>query len=114
MTAEVLNYTEDAYQQGYTDAIEDMRKRHERRIKRQQERKARRWYFFKQKAAGLMMLVLTVVAVRALDGDATVALITVPLGLYLVFTKEMAITNSYYFEVMNEREELWKRKHYSE
>lgn len=93
----------DAYQQGYADALEDMRKRQEKRRQRQQERRAKSWYFIKQKLTGFVLLVLTVLAVIALDGDATVALITVPLGLYLIFSKEMLIMNGYYWETKERR-----------
>lgn len=53
----------------------------EQRRQREQEKKARRWYFIKQKAYGLAMLVVTVLAVWETEGDITIAVITVPLGL---------------------------------
>lgn len=62
MAAEAL-IVEDAYQKGYADAMEDMRKKKEQRRQREQEKKARRWYFIKQKAYGLVMLAVTVLAV---------------------------------------------------
>lgn len=80
MAAEAL-IVEDAYQKGYADAMADMRKKKEQRRQREQEKKARRWYFIKQKAYGLAMLVVTVLAVWAAEGDITIAVITVPLGL---------------------------------
>lgn len=49
MAAEAL-IVEDAYQKGYADAMEDMRKKKEQRRQREQTKKARRWYFIKQKA----------------------------------------------------------------
>lgn len=60
--------------------------------------KERRLYFLKQKVAGAFLLVLTLFAVKLLEGDATVALITVPLGLGLIFSKEQLWTDSYYFD----------------
>lgn len=36
-------------------------------------------------------------------GDATIALITVPLGLYLAFTKEMCIVNEFYWQTKERR-----------
>ncbi len=80
MAAEAL-IVEDAYQKGYADAMEDMRKKKEQRRQREQEKKACRWYFIKQKAYGLVMLAVTVLAVWATEGDITIAVITVPLGL---------------------------------
>ena len=64
MAAEAL-IVEDAYQKGYADAMEDMRKKKEQRRQQEQEKKARRWYFIKQKAYGFVMLAVTVLAVWA-------------------------------------------------
>ena len=91
MAAEAL-IVEDAYQKGYADAMEDMRKKKEQRRQREQEKKARRWYFIKQKAYGFVML-----AVWATEGDITIAVITVPLGLMCLFGKKMLIVDNYYF-----------------
>lgn len=91
MAAEAL-IVEDAYQRVYADAIADMRKKKEQRRQREQAKKARRWYFIKQKAYGLAML-----AVWATEGDITIAVITVPLGLMCLFSKKMLIVDNYYF-----------------
>ena len=96
MAAEAL-ILEDAYQRGYTDAVEDMRKKKRQRQQWEQEKKARRWYFIKQKACGLAMLAITVLAVWATEGDITIAFITGPLGLTCLISKEMLIMNDYYF-----------------
>lgn len=88
---------EDAYQRGYADAIADMRKKKEQRRQREQAKKARRWYFIKQKAYGLAMLAVTVLAAWATEGDITIAVITVPLGLMCLFSKKMLIVDNYYF-----------------
>ena len=89
---------EDAYQRGYADAIADVRKKEEQRWRREQAKKARCWYFIKQKAYGLAMLALTVLAAWATEGDITIAIITVPLGLMCLFSKEMLIVDNYYFD----------------
>lgn len=47
-------------------------------------------------------------AVYILEGDATIAVFTVPLGLYMIFSREMCIVNSYYWE-MEEREKRESR-----
>ena len=60
-------------------------------------KKARRWYFIKQKAYGLAMLAVTVLAAWATEGDITIAVITVPLGLMCLFSKKMLIVDNYYF-----------------
>ena len=97
MAAEAL-ILEDAYQKGYTDAVADMRKKKKQRQQREQEKKACRWYFIKQKAYGLAMLAITVLAVWATEGDITIAVITVPLGLYMIFSNEMLIVNDFYWQ----------------
>lgn len=53
--------------------------------------------FIKQKAYGLAMLAVTVLAVWATEGDITIAVITVPLGLMCLFSKKMMIVDDYYF-----------------
>ena len=82
---------------GYADAIADMRKKKEQRRQREQAKKACRWYFIKQKAYGLAMLAVTVLAAWATEGDITIAVITVPLGLMCLFSKKMLIVDNYYF-----------------
>lgn len=103
MAAEAL-IVEDAYQRGYADAIADMRKKKEQRRQREQAKKARRWYFIKQKAYGLAMLAVTVLAVWATEGDITIAVITVPLGLMCLFSKKMLIVDNYYFATEERRQ----------
>lgn len=77
---------EHAYAMGYMDAKERERKR----------------YFITQKLHGVAVLILTVVAVKLLDGDATIALFTVPLGVTLIASKEMLIINEYYWKCEEE------------
>lgn len=68
------------YDTGYRAGLLDYKKR----IK---EWKQRRLYFLKQKAIGVFLLVFTVFATKALEGDATMAILTLPLGLALIFGK---------------------------
>lgn len=89
---------EDSYINGYTDALEDMWRWQQERRQQERERQARRWYFLKQRALGAAVLVFTVLAVWILEGDATIALITVPLGLALIFSRQKLVVNDYYFE----------------
>ena len=109
MAAEAL-IVEDAYQRGYADAIADMRKKKEQRRQREQAKKARRWYFIKQKAYGLAMLAVTVLAAWATEGDITIAVITVPLGLMCLFSKKMMIVDDYYFATEERATKNIKRK----
>lgn len=111
MAAEAL-IVEDAYQRGYADAIADMRKKKEQRRQREQVKKARRWYFIKQKAYGLAMLAVTVLAVWATEGDITIAVITVPLGLMCLFSKKNADSGQLLFCYRREGN-TWTKKQYS-
>ena len=58
------------------------------------ERKAKRellLYKAKQKLIGLLTICVSIASPLLLDGDATISVITLPLGLYLLFTKEKVI-----------------------
>ena len=48
-------------------------------------------YKAKQKLLGLLAIAASIVSPLLLDGDATISLIMLPLGLYLLFTKEKVI-----------------------
>lgn len=85
-----------AYRRGYADALEDMRQR-------KREKKRRRQYFIIQKLNGIALLAFTALAVYILEGDTTIAILTVPLALYMIFSREMCIVNKYYWET-KERE----------
>ena len=71
-----------AYMIGYTDAMNQERKK----------------YFAMQKLNGVALLIFTAVAIKILEGDATIAFITVPLGLSMLLSKEMLIINKYYWK----------------
>lgn len=83
-----------AYMIGYTDAMNQERSR--RRAAR--ERRERKKYFAMQKLNGVALLIFTAVAIKILEGDATIAFITVPLGLSMLLSKEMLIINKYYWK----------------
>ena len=84
----------------YTDttseaAIADYMQQRRWDRQRERRRRQRRQYFLKQRLTGIFLLLFTILAVMLTGGDATIAIITVPLGLYLVFTKEMVIDSSF-------------------
>ncbi|MFQ9086290.1 MAG: hypothetical protein ACLR6H_05785 [Roseburia sp.] len=83
-----------AYMIGYTDAMNQ--ERSHRRAAR--ERRERKKYFAMQKLNGVALLIFTAVAIKILEGDATIAFITVPLGLSMLLSKEMLIINKYYWK----------------
>lgn len=86
-----------------TEAIAEHRRAERHRRRREKLRRQRRWYFIKQKLTGIAVLAFTAFAVWLLDGDATIAVLTVPLGLYLVFSREMLITNNFYWQTKERR-----------
>ena len=51
-------------------------------------KKAETIYYIKQKLSGLTMAAVGIIAPILLDGDATFSLIALPLGIYLLFTKQ--------------------------
>lgn len=60
----------------------------------------RNWYFFKQKLMGVGIIAITLLTLMWIRGeDATYAMITIPLGLWLIFSKEMILVNDYFFEM---------------
>ena len=44
-------------------------------------------YYLKQKFCGLILVIIGIITPIICDGDATVSLLLIPLGLYLIFTK---------------------------
>lgn len=65
--------------------------------KARQRIRKRQKYFIMQKMIGTLLLAVTALSIWVLK-DATAALITLPLGLYLIFTRKMMITNRFYYE----------------
>ena len=51
-------------------------------------------YFIKQKSIGFTMAVMGVLSAIVTDGDITAAVMIVPLGVWLMFTKNKAIYES--------------------
>lgn len=48
-------------------------------------------YKAKQKLVGLLAITASIASPLLLDGDATISLIMLPLGIYILFTKEKVI-----------------------
>lgn len=57
----------------------------------------RKRYFIKQRLIGILMIVLSIISVK-LTGDGTATLLLLPIGIFTTFTKEMVITDTYFFE----------------
>ena len=60
----------------------------EREARSKARRKAKKIYYIKQKLSGLTMAAIGILIPFVCDGDATASIIVLPLGLYLLFTKE--------------------------
>ena len=59
-----------------------------RRAERKARKRAETIYYIKQKLSGLTMASICIIASILLDGDVTFSLIALPLGIWLLFTKE--------------------------
>ena len=80
-----------AYSAGYAAAVADMVERDAKRRKRQRAAAQRRKHFLIQRSVGLVLVAANVLAAYVLDGDITAAVFLVPLGIYLMLTKEQVL-----------------------
>lgn len=101
-TAAVI-YTEtvihgEEYRKGYEYAQMRRRQREREKRRRQRERERRKNYFMQQRIYGIVLLILTI-AVCVFVRDATIAVITIPMGLTLIASKRMWLINGYYREM---------------
>ena len=55
---------------------------------KQRKGKAEHAYYIKQKLSGLIMVAVGIITPILLDGDATFSLFALPVGIWLLFTKE--------------------------
>ena len=56
--------------------------------RRKAHRRANTTYYIKQKLSGLILAIIGIIIPFVMDGDATASVLILPLGLYLLFTKE--------------------------
>lgn len=59
--------------------------------RRKARRRANAVYYIKQKLSGLILVIIGIIIPFVMDGDATASVLALPLGLYLLFTKEKAM-----------------------
>lgn len=59
-----------------------------RMAKRKARKRAETIYYMKQKLSGLTMVAIGIITPILLGGDATFSLVALPLGIWLIFTKE--------------------------
>lgn len=78
----VIIYTDTTSQ----EAVENYIRKWSRDAKRSYGWKRRHWALARQRIAGLILFAITVPAVRLLNGDATIAVITIPVGFGLILS----------------------------
>ena len=72
-------------------------------------KKSRIYYYFrKQRIYGAIVVALGILSAIALDGDITAAMFLVPLGLYVMFTKKMVVTDDYFYEMEAKQFDKWR------
>lgn len=62
-------------------------------------------YFRRQKLLGLALTILGILSAIMLEGDITVAMLTVPLGLYVLFTKKPVMYDDDYEDLDSGRKD---------
>jgi len=60
--------------------------------KRRIRQKTEHLYYMKQRLSGVMMAAIGIITQFLLDGDATFSLVTLPLGIFLLLTREKVMT----------------------
>lgn len=63
-----------------------------REVKRKNRQRAERRYYIKQRLSGLIMAVIGIVVPFIFGGDITFSLFALPLGIFLLLTKEKVMT----------------------
>ena len=70
---------------------EEARQKRLARQKREAKRKAKIIYFLKQKMMGIALIIISILIPIINNGDVTASLLFLPLGIYILFTKEKVI-----------------------
>ena len=63
-----------------------------REAKRRIRQRTERLYYMKQRLSGAVMAAIGIVTPFLLDGDATFSLVVLPLGIFLLLTREKVMT----------------------
>lgn len=63
-----------------------------RETKRRIRQRTEQLYYMKQRLSGVIMTVIGIVTPFLLDGDATFLLVALPLGIFLMMTREKVMT----------------------
>lgn len=73
----------------YDEWLKEYNRRQSQRKIRQ---RAQHIYYMKQRLSGIVMAAIGIVAPLLINGDATVSFLTLPLGIFLLLTKEKVMT----------------------
>ncbi len=87
----VYNSGSEAIETVYTYE-EWLREYSRRETKRRIKQRTEHLYYMKQRLSGLVMTATGIIAPFILDGDATISLFMLPLGIFLLLTKERVMT----------------------
>lgn len=94
-TAREWDIHDAAYMAGYRAAREDAAEEDKQKAKirglKRTIKRQRRLCTIKQKVTGLAFIAIGCLLPVILDGDATVSILLIPMGLYITFTKELAL-----------------------
>lgn len=87
----IYNIGSEAIETVYT--YEEWLKEYNRReTKRRIRQRTEQLYYMKQRLSGVIMTVIGIVTPFLLDGDATFSLVALPLGIFLMMTREKVMT----------------------
>lgn len=87
----IYNIGSEAIETVYT--YEEWLKEYNRQeTKRRIRQRTERLYYMKQRLSGAIMAVIGIITPFVLDGDATVSLFALPLGMFLMMTREKVMT----------------------
>lgn len=84
----VATYDYYTLEQARQIIVEENRQKAIRMAERKARKRAEKIYYIKQKLSGLTMAAVGIITPILLDGDATFSLVALPVGIYLLFTKE--------------------------
>ena len=82
---------------------EESRQKRLARQKREAKRKAKTIYFLKQKMMGIALIIISILIPIINNGDATASLLFLPLGIYMLFTKEKVVM----WKVITRKQAIW-------
>ena len=85
---EILGHSKITTTQRYAAVLEENKQKAIRRAERKARKRAEAIYYIKQKLSGLTMAAVGIITPILLDGDVTFSLFALPVGIWLLFTKE--------------------------